>query len=720
MALLAFSGCSDTINYDNGEGEGRIMLHTIVKSDVKEVKRSAVSDPDLAETAIIWIANNKGVVREYNGLSAVPVEGIHLVSDTYKAMAWAGDSVPASFDKKFYRGAETFTIGAGETKQVELECKIVNVAVALNYQDGVADVLSDIKMTVGHKAGSLDYEGLVDKDVVGYFMMPSYDKDLTYTLTGKLSDGSAFTYSDVIADAKPATKYVINIKHSPGEGSEFGAALFDITVDESEIVVEDVIEIIAAPKIEALNFDFAQPVAGEEGTFTDKKVWIASAASLKSVEIRCNNFGDVFGIGGEDFDLLNMLPEFTAQIQNKGLKFEHFTHIDEEENPEYEEIKLNFSENLLNTLKNGEYSIDIIATDSNGKTSSAKINIQVDDAMVNALPVPENSLSTYATEVTLSALVVKEGAENLGFNYREVGTQEFTTVYYQPAARATLAPGQSYSVTITGLKPATRYEYCAICDGFSSTMLTFTTDVAPQLPNSSFEDWVKVGKITYPCLNPDSDMFWDTGNTGASKASTTLTEAETSLVHSGKFAARLETKKAAVLGIGKLAAGNIFIGKYLNTEGTDGVLGWGRPFTGRPKALKGYVKYTPATVSEDASDYAELKKGDMDQGIIYIALLDDSQMDYNGQKWPVVIKTKSSTRQLFDKNSSKVIAYGEKLFTEATPGDGLIEITIPLNYNRTDVRPSNIMLVCSASKGGDYFVGGAGSLMIIDDFELVY
>lgn len=89
------------------------------------------------------------------------------------------------------------------------------------------------------------------------------------------------------------------------------------------------------------------------------------------------------------------------------------------------------------------------------------------------------------------------------------------------------------------------------------------------------------------------------------------------------------------------AAGNIFIGKYLATDGTDGVLGWGRPWTVAPKALKGWVKYTPATIQEKESN-SDYPAGTMDKGVIYIAVLDNSANPeaYNGE-FPVIVKTKN-------------------------------------------------------------------------------
>ena len=149
----------------------------------------------------------------------------------------------------------------------------------------------------------------------------------------------------------------------------------------------------------------------------------------------------------------------------------------------------------------------------------------------------------------------------------------------------------------------------------------------------------------------------------------------------------------------------------------DGVLGFGRPLASRPTALKVWVKYTPGEVKWSSTDL--LPKGEMDRGSIFVALTDASRQSDGSEQWPVIIRTKSSDRKLFDKNGSNIIAYGEKIFTEATAGEGMVEITIPLDYRKTDVCASDIVITCSASQYGDYFTGGE-SVMYVDDFELVY
>lgn len=182
------------------------------------------------------------------------------------------------------------------------------------------------------------------------------------------------------------------------------------------------------------------------------------------------------------------------------------------------------------------------------------------------------------------------------------------------------------------------------------------------------------------------------------------------------------------MGIGKFAAGNLFYGKYLKTDVTDGVIGFGRAFDFperevKPVAVKMWVKYTPSNDWEGSTSYKPA--GGYDEGHIFITLFDapdngDSDSSYRG-KYGYVVRTKNSSR-LFDKNASNVMAYGEKVFTEATAGDGLIEVTIPFEYYaaKANSQPTHIAVVCTASKYGDYFAGGKGSTMYVDDVEIIY
>ena len=212
-------------------------------------------------------------------------------------------------------------------------------------------------------------------------------------------------------------------------------------------------------------------------------------------------------------------------------------------------------------------------------------------------------------------------------------------------------------------------------------------------------------------------MFWDSGNHGSSSMSKNVTVPSTTYVNNGTYSIDLKSQFVGIGSIGKFAAGNVFVGKYIRTDGTDGVIGWGREFHSRPKSLTGYVKYSPVTINNNAG--AVDGATGMDKGHIFIVLWDDSKEtdSSSGESWPKIINTK--TQQLFDQSSEHVIAYGELVLTEATTAEGLQQFEIVLDY-RSNKKPSAIMVTCSASKYGDYFCGGSGSEMWLDNLQLNY
>ncbi|MDE5810564.1 MAG: PCMD domain-containing protein, partial [Muribaculaceae bacterium] len=174
-------------------------------------------------------------------------------------------------------------------------------------------------------------------------------------------------------------------------------------------------------------------------------------------------------------------------------------------------------------------------------------------------------------------------------------------------------------------------------------------------------------------------------------------------------AACLETRFVGIGAIGKLAAGNIFSGYYVATDGTNGILSFGREFTERPTKLRGYFKYKSTAISSTTAGYEDLK-GRNDTCFIWCALSDKSE--------PYEIRTNPKNLQLFSPNDPSVIAYGNFQLGETV--SSYREFEIKLNYNATNRVPRYIVIVASASKYGDYFTGGNGSTLYIDDFELLY
>lgn len=282
--------------------------------------------------------------------------------------------------------------------------------------------------------------------------------------------------------------------------------------------------------------------------------------------------------------------------------------------------------------------------------------------------------------------------------YRKQGASDWSTV---PAANVTTS-GTSFTATLTGLSGSTTYNYRVTIDGVAGSEQSFTTVAPVALENGSMENWSQSGKQWNP-WGSGATEFWGTGNPGAAAFIGNLTTPTDESVK-GK-AALLETKDAII----KLGAGNIFTGDF-ELEGLNGLLHFGRPFNSFPTALRLYYKYTPATIDmigDNVGDLASLK-GQTDMCQIYIALSDKIYEIHNDPK----------NRQLFDPNDSGIIAYGE--FTSSQSVTSYKQLEIPLEYRYTDRTPKYIIIVASSSKYGDYYIGGVGSKLWLDEMELVY
>lgn len=708
-AVLAASALSACVSDEPFElkGEGRIYLSTTLNTNLES---RSVSE-EIEQSCMVWISNSKGLVRRYNNMSEVPESGIRLVSDNYVAEAWAGDSVPAAKDKVYFKGREEFTVKNGSQTQVTITCRIANSVVAVEYGAGVDDVLSDYTMTVSlaNAKASLDFVGRTDEQ--GFFMMNSRDKDLDWKLTGKRADGTTYTKTGKIEACKPATLYTLKVDCN-GDVEPVGGGYLTIEIDESEIDTEEVlVKIPVAPQINGFNFDLSEPVRAEQGAVGRKSLYIVGSAALDRVELECPVFASKLGISGNDFELFGMSDATRASVEAGGINYVY--NYDDTE--DVSNIKINFEETFTNSLTNGEYPITVTVSDVNGKTSQATLQIIISDAPVTTTEMTDAMLSgVWATRATIYGAIVKDDAVP-ALKYRKRGSSAWTDA-------TTTVDGKTFSAALTGLEPGTTYEYVACSTDFiGSDIKTFTTEAASQMPDAGFETWSTDGKIAVIGASASS-KFWDSGNTASAPLmGVNPTNSSTAYKHSGNYSVELHSQFVGAGMFGAFAAGNMFIGEFIRTDGTNGVLGWGRAWSSRPAKLKGWVRYQPKAVTHEKSDYSALKKGDLDKGIIYIALLDNSisQTD-SGKTYPVIVKTKAADRQLFNKNAANVIAYGELIFNEATAGDGMIEFEIPLVYNRTDVKPSFILCTASASIGGDYFVGGQDSSMWLDDLELVY
>lgn len=303
-----------------------------------------------------------------------------------------------------------------------------------------------------------------------------------------------------------------------------------------------------------------------------------------------------------------------------------------------------------------------------------------------------------------------------------------------------------FNGVITGLTPATDYSYRLVVKSLKTgeeitidSVSELTTDVAPAVPNGSFEDYSNTESSKYPSFfNPASSVvanqtkWWDSGNAGSGDFGYTICAVDTSDYKDGSTAARLQSDYAVV----KFAAGNLFSGQFGQVIGTSGgTVYFGRPFVGRPSKLRFWIKYSTGLVNR--TENKKITKNDYDIGQVKVALGTWTPSKYGGtEQSPVLINTTNTSTFVDFDTDPATIAYGDMQITGAASASDYTaningvtttedwtqwhQIELDLVYRDLTTTPTHIIISCAASKWGDYFEGCDSSKMWVDGLELVY
>ncbi len=364
-----------------------------------------------------------------------------------------------------------------------------------------------------------------------------------------------------------------------------------------------------------------------------------------------------------------------------------------------------------------------------GDPANGGVKVEVDETTntyTYTLLLPEKSsvslatanANAWSTFAYLEGSLVSKSSvfqsERLTFRWRKQGDEVWNEM-----ANGELAIDASDNVTATlrGLTPNTAYEYC-LCyveedNVITGNIVSFTTELQIPLYNGGFEYWWADGNVDYP--TEEGTSYWDTSNPGGASFGGSNTTETKEVVHGGSKAAKLESKYIVI----KFAAASMYTGSFGNLVGTSGAkLNWGVPFTARPTALKGWMQYAPVKIAESgnqgysSSAPAEAPgRGEPDVCGMYCALLSESL---------VVDNTNMSTFPDWE-TDSRVIAYGALPTEESVSTNGQWkEVNIPLVYRDLTRKPTHLLVVFSSSKYGDYFHGGKGSILYVDDFSFEY
>lgn len=696
LLLFLFTACQKEAGKDDQGGSGWLAVDFFTDNSVQ----SRASEPAYA----LEIQKADGtLVSRFEDCNEIS-DRILLPVGTYNLIATNGENIVAAFEAPFYKCEQEVKIETAVTKDISMICTQANVKVSVEYSDLIKENFPDYSLEVTNGEGTL----LFGKDEKRAGFLSVVDGTLVWNLN--LNNGQeTFQLTKTITGVEPRQYYRFrfDIKESGDENE--GAFVPGITVDTTTDVFNWLCEIvlkesIAKPEIQGRNFDLNDRVLVlNESRGADVKVDIAALAKIQELKIR-HNSKEVKALGvPEMVTISNITPELKNMVNTAGITWGNEDVLDAQQ------VAIDFS-GILNKLPLGDYEFYLSVYD-------ARKRLVVDTLCVSVIPdmdhIAQNPVryEIWAKCATVSGLwYTIDKPEGLGLEY---STDQLNWIPV-PSDQITFnEAGKTFRTRIVGLDPATTYYYRTVSNSFvSEDVKSFTTESELQVPYLNFNSWFKAGdngsgsgKHWY--LGESGNKYWDSGNEGANKVgekNPTAPDYSNKVdIEGNEASAYLETK--VVFGV--MAAGNIYTGDFIDAivslSNPGAQLDFGIPYNARPTSLTGYYRYQPVNVTQ--SSRPNVSKGDLDSCHVYVALFAD---------WKTAFRVNTQTGTFVNLNDA--IAFGE--MKDSRTMSDFEKFEFEIKYRDETRIPTYILIVATASKYGDYFTGGEGSKLWLDEFSL--
>ena len=694
LSLLSCNRKEDSLLV--ARGEGLLSLDLGFEPGLTVTTRAGEGTGDLKFK--IEVLNSKGtIVQTVEDHTSLEDSPISLRAGHYTVRASHGQNVEAAFNSPYYAGETEVDIVIGQTATASIECALANVKVSVEVSDVVKEKFSSYSVTVSNGAadGSLTF-GAGNLENSGFFRCPA-DGILNYVVNITNTDGDSYTIEKNINGVKPRDHYIISLDVNPDVTTSAAVALritVDNTVNEQDHDMDLNLNKPARPVLtEAGGADISGPMRAPQGVGKTGLFNLESKGGVQRV-VLTHSSDEIAALGiPNKLNLQEAGEDVRIAAAEKGL-----TWADFETGVTSVNGLLDIRTMLAYNLPLGTYQLTLSVLDQYAQRVDFLLTLNV----TPAVEVSVERVNAWARSAYVHSVFYTESQpEGMALQYRRKGDASWTQFSGDFDVE-----GTAFTARITGLEPAVTYEvmpYTAL-EQNETSIFEFTTEEAAQLPNCNFDTWSDNGHFP----NAEGSAFWDSGNQGASTLGKYPTSQETGHVVSGS-AAKLASQFVGIGSLGQFAGGNIYSGAFVKLVGMNGAeIDFGRSYTSRPTAMHGWYDYAPVPIDYVKTPYSDLK-GTMDCCQIYVALTD----------WTGPFRVNNADGTLFSPDDPSVIAYGTLEDNVGTGGE-YKEFTIELEYRDTERKPTYVLIVATASKYADYFTGGNGSTLYIDEFEFLF
>ena len=650
VVLVAVS-CSNDIDtsVELAQGEGAMRLG---------VAMPAALEKDTTVVIKIYKVENEEqqLIRRYDSMNDVP-EYMALLAGDYVAKVQVGEKRAVSFNDKYYYGEAEFSVEKSVVTNVTVDCKIQSTIVSVNYDETIAQQLSEGYFTTVAIAESYDSDAIATGDVLsltytetcdGYFVMPEGQTSLFWHFEGTHPVEGNLMKEALIENVKPSAKYTITLKYSQDAP---GHLIIEASVDYTLENFDDVI--IFSPDPTVMGEGFSEK--DMQSSVVTRTYNVASLANIKKLSLTAD---------GVEYDVLKGSVNGVTVAKVDDLNY-----------------KVTVAPAFFNVVAGGQNAITFNVEDTDGGKLKKDINYNVQGVM----PLNSGDYNLWSRKVTFKALVLDAAATSVKIAYSADGatwTELDATV-----------SGDYYTAVGVDFSAEKNYSYKLIVNSADSgKTLVHATAMGNQLPNANFESW-----------SDDKTLggLWSSGNNSF------VTLMKKASGRNGGSCAFLDSQAA----VGKFAAGNLFTGSFeMNISTMSGKVTFGKDFTfnASPKSLSFWMKN-----KQGAINYGDKSSG-TDKYTAMVLITD-------GRTYTVDTTDESSFLTFDSLSTQPgIIAYGY-IHSDDSNADWVmktVELTYVAGYENMTAKKISVSFTPSGY--GDYWCGSTESEMYVDDVVLNY
>ena len=723
-ALLVFllSACNENLidtHLPAGEGEVVFDLSADERVEIVSAKSGSSSELPEVDDFRIEVVNSKGVKFYRAAYDEIKSKTVGFNAGEYTLMAKYGDSLGFGFEKPFYMAKRQFVVEAGKKTTVSAAAKLANVRMTVNYGNQIKEDYKNFYTVIRNEEAKASVRFNADETRSGYIPGGKLTVTVYAPVNGELK---CYTLKDtdgnpLLIDANPNDCITFNVNTALNYGDLTIGILIDdtVTLQEKKFDVPADAVSESKPKITLSSFDAEGNFYIKEGTeveVDDLSFTIKAYAGLKSCVLEIDNdYMEDLGVPAT-IDFAAQTPEQIEALEDKGFFWQFYGGVGV---IDLSGFLPGISGNSLYQGKNSvAASFKLTVTDGTDETVTKTAKILV---------LPDASATIKIQDYDIWATRLADATVQLTGGNMSRAKVQYSADEKNWIDVRNMNANPFHVNTIAGLQPATKYYLRVLYDDWTpiSEVVSFTTEAAPQLGNSGFEDFQcldfvykpqagsnKTEPWYLPWKDGETDQWWDVNSKRTLRTEPTQQYLEykcyptvtyiTNGVHGGSKAAQIAT-----VGTGHTAndlqsmsflsiySGELFIGKSNDKHQDD----WdyaskGHAFIGRPTAMKFWYQF-------DA---------------------------YNNESFYVCV-------ELMDA-SGKVIASAEE--SDSSSKSSWTECSMTLSYTDTTAKAASIFVTFKSSNASSpkvtkkklaYYNSDddnhyIGTVLRIDDIQLAY